>query len=86
MGHVGIVGDHNHGQPLGVQLVKEGQHFVAGLGVKRAGRLVGQQQGGPVNQGTGNGYPLLLAARSPSPTRSRAARAMARLWRLESPA
>ena len=41
---------------------EEVEDLLAGLGVQVAGGLVGQQQGRVVDQGPGDGHPLLLAA------------------------
>ena len=63
-GGIGIVGDHEHGDAaLLVEPAQEGKNLRAGLGVEVAGGLVGQDDRGVVDQGAGNGHPLLLAAR-----------------------
>jgi hypothetical protein len=49
------VGDHDDGQPLGVQLVEEVHNFGTGLAVQGASRLVGQQDTGLVDQRPGDG-------------------------------
>ena len=44
------------------QLEQQVDDLPAGLAVEIAGRLVGQQQRGPADEGAGEGDPLLLAA------------------------
>src|SRR4051794_30189647 len=61
-GHVVLVGDHDDGPAGRVQVVEHPQQVGAGLGVQVAGRLVGQDQRGRGDQGTGDRDPLLLAA------------------------
>ena len=63
-GHIGIVGHQYYGDAFfPVELLEHGQHFLAGMGVKVAGRLVGKQQRRPVDQRPRDGHPLLLPAR-----------------------
>src|SRR5512135_929222 len=63
-GDVRLVGDHDHGDVLlVVELLEDGHDLEAGLAVEVAGGLVGQDHGGVVEQGPGDGHPLLLAAR-----------------------
>ena len=66
--------------PLGVELVEEGHDLIAGVGVEVAGGLVGEDDGGLVDEGAGDGDALALAAgelvglvhmRPPRPTDSR---------------
>ena len=57
-----VVGDEDHGVPLGVEFLEEGQHLPAGTGVQSAGGLVGQDHGGVAGQGPGDGHTLLLTA------------------------
>ena len=45
------------------QTEEQSMNFLLGGAVQVAGRLVGQQHGGPVHQRTGDCHPLLLAAR-----------------------
>ena len=55
---------HEHGEAaLGVQATQQGEDLVGGPRVEVAGRLVGEQQGGPRHQRPDDGHPLLLAAR-----------------------
>ena len=61
-GHLGIVRDENHGDPLGVELLEHPQDFHAGVRIEVARRLVGQQQGRAVDQRPRDGHALLLAA------------------------
>ena len=57
------MGDHQDGRPAAVD-VEEQAHDAAGrFLVEVAGRLVGQDEGGLVEEGTGDGGSLLLAAR-----------------------
>ena len=62
-GDVQLVGHHHDGDPLVVEFLKHPHDLDAGLAVEVAGWLVGQQQGGLVDQRAGDGDPLLLAAR-----------------------
>src|SRR5271165_4520940 len=63
-GYGAVVGDEHHGQaalpPHGLQ---QADDLVPGVLVEVAGRLVGQQDLGFLDQCPGNGHPLLLAAR-----------------------
>src|ERR1035438_1234193 len=61
-GDVRLVGDQDNGVAVGVQSVKEGHDLQAGLGVQVAGGLVGEDDGGAVDQGTCDGDALPLAA------------------------
>src|ERR1700722_11282016 len=61
-GHVVVVGDDHDGRSVPVQLAEQVQEGGAGGGVQVAGRLVGHDQGGPADQGPGDGGALLLAA------------------------
>src|SRR5580704_4968857 len=61
-GHVVVVGDDHDGRAVPVQLAEQVQEGGAGGGVQVAGRLVGHDQGGPADQGPGDGGALLLAA------------------------
>ncbi len=63
LGDVGLVGDEDDGVALGVEIVEEGHDLVAGLGVEVSGGLVGEDDGGMVDQSAGDGDPLALAAR-----------------------
>ena len=56
------MGDDDDGHALFVQLLEDTHDIFAGLRVQGAGRFVGQQQTGAVDQGTGNGDALLLTA------------------------
>jgi len=62
--HVGLVRDHQHGDAaLLVQVAQQVHDLTAALRVEVAGRLVGQQDGGPGRDRTRDGRALLLAAR-----------------------
>ena len=64
-GVVGVVGDQDQpAAPLGGRLQRVDDQ-VAGLGVQRAGRLVGQQHPRVADQGPGDRDPLLLATGQP---------------------
>ena len=62
LGDVGLVGDEDDGVALGVEIVEEGHDLVAGLGVEVSGGLVGEDDGGVVDEGAGDGDALALAA------------------------
>ena len=61
-GHFGVVGHEDDRDALGVQPLEHPQDLVAGPRIEVAGRFVGQQQCGAIDQGPGDGDPLLLAA------------------------
>ena len=61
-GDVQFVRDHDDGDAGVVEFLKQPHDFDAGARVEIAGRLVGQHQFGPVDQGAGDGDALLLAA------------------------
>ena len=62
-GEVGVVGDDDEGDALvAVEVEKEVGDGVGGGGVERAGRFVGEDQLGPVDQCSGDGGAELLAA------------------------
>ena len=54
---------HHDDQAVLADLLQQFHHLDAGLGVQRAGGLVGQDDIGVVDDGPGNGHPLHLAAR-----------------------
>ena len=60
--HFHIVGDDHHGVAALVQLAEDRQHFLAGLGVQRAGRFVRQDNFAAVDQRARDADALLLAA------------------------
>ena len=60
LGHVVVVGDQDDGLAAAVQPGQELDDLVAAVRVEGPGRLVGQQQGGLVGQGPGDGQPLAL--------------------------
>ncbi len=62
LGDVGLVGDDDDGVAAGVEIVEEGHDLVAGLGVEVSGGLVGEDDGGAVDEGAGDGDALALAA------------------------
>ena len=61
-GDVGLVGYDDDGVSAGVEVVEEGHDLVAGLGVEVAGGFVGEDDGGVVDKGAGDGDALALAA------------------------
>ena len=61
-GDVRLVGDEDDGVALGVEVVEERHDLLAGLGVEVAGGLVGEDDGGTVDQRAGDGDALALAA------------------------
>ena len=74
--HLAAVGDHHHRLArLARERVEEVEHRRGGLGVEVAGGLVGEDQGGVVDQRARDRHPLLLAAREPV---GKAARAVGR--------
>ena len=61
-GHLGVVGDHDDGVALGVQVLEQfGDDRLVG-GVEVAGRLVGQKNRWVIDEGAGDADTLLLAA------------------------
>ena len=62
LSNIGLVSDENNGVATGVKLIEERHDLEARLGVEVSSRLVGKNDGGVVNQGTGNGDALTLAA------------------------
>ena len=58
-----VVGDDHDGRPGPVELLDQVQDGLAGGLVEVAGRLVGEDDGGPANEGAGDGDALALAAR-----------------------
>ncbi len=52
----------DHGAPLGRQTPKQSQNQLARVGIEVAGRLVGSDNLGSVDQSPGNGHALLLTA------------------------
>jgi hypothetical protein len=61
-GDIGLVGDENDRVSLGMKLVEEGHDLVAGFGVEVSGGFVGEDDGGVVDESTGDGDALALAA------------------------
>src|SRR5687767_12521721 len=61
-GDVGFVRDENDGVAAPVQTLEQGHDLDACLGVEIAGRLVGEQDGGVVDERAGNGDTLPLPA------------------------
>src|SRR3989442_3099267 len=61
-GDIALVGDQNNCVALLVQPLEHAHDLFAGLGVEVAGRLVGQQNRGRINQRPRNGYALSLPA------------------------
>jgi len=60
--NVFLVGDDDDGVALLVKLLEERHDLLAGAGVEIAGRLVGEDDGGIVDEGTRDGDALALAA------------------------
>ena len=60
--YIVFMGYHYKGYPLVVQLVEEFQHFSRGIRVQCPGGLVRQKQTWMIDDGSGDGNPLLLAA------------------------
>jgi hypothetical protein len=60
------VGDQHQALPGGVQVLQQRADLLAGGGVQRPGRLVSQQQLGPVDQRTRDRHPLPLPAGEPA--------------------
>ena len=56
------MGHQNNGHPRLVQLTEQVHHLVAGGGIQGAGGFIRQQQDRAVDDGPGNGHPLLLTA------------------------
>jgi len=61
LGDVWLMGDEDDGVSLGVEVVEEGHDLVAGLGIQVAGGFVGEDDGGPIDEGSGDGDALALA-------------------------
>ena len=61
-GEVLFVRHKEDGVARGVYLVEEVHDLVTGAGVEGTGRLVGEDDGGRVDEGAGNGHALPLAA------------------------
>ncbi len=62
LGYLRVVGNHEDRRPAAVQLGQQGEDARAGRRVQAAGRLVGQDDGGPPGQRPGDGDALALAA------------------------
>jgi hypothetical protein len=63
LGSLGVVGDHEDGLvELAAGLAEHLEDGVGVLGVEIAGGLVGEDDGGAVDEGAGDGYALLFAA------------------------
>src|SRR5205814_1681774 len=61
--HVLLVRDHDNGVALVREVLEQSHDLDAGFGIEVAGRLVGEKDGGPVDQGSRNRDALALAAR-----------------------
>ena len=61
-GGLGVMGDDDEGLPGLVQPSEQVEDRAAGDAVEVAGRLVGQKEGGLIDQGAGDGDALALAA------------------------
>src|SRR5207302_2600819 len=62
LGDVGLVGDDDDGIATVMKIVEEGHDLVAGFGVEVSGGLVGEDDGGAVDEGASDGDALALAA------------------------
>src|ERR1700677_2467483 len=63
LGGLGVVGDHEDGlAELAAGLAEHLEDGVGVFGVEIAGGLVGEDYGGAIDEGAGDGYALLLAA------------------------
>ena len=62
VGEDGVMGDHDDGVSLGVEVVEDLHDFAAGGGVEVAGGLVGEEDVGLADEGAGDGDALELAA------------------------
>ena len=63
LGDVGLVGDDDDGVALGVEFVEERHDLVAGLGVEVSGGFIGEDDGRPVHEGSGDSHTLALTSR-----------------------
>ena len=61
-GDFGVVGYHDDGVPVVVELVDNFHHVFAAVRIQRACGLVGKNNFAAVHQGAGDGYALLLPA------------------------
>ena len=61
-GDFGVVGYHNNGVPVVVELVDDFHHVFAALRIQCACGLIGKDDFAAVHQGAGDGYALLLPA------------------------
>src|SRR5688500_1526860 len=57
-----FMSDHDDGVAAGVELLEEVEDLAARLGGEVAGGLVGQEEGGAIDEGAGDGDALALAA------------------------
>ena len=57
-----VVGYHNNGMPVVVELVDDFHHVFATVRIQRACWLIGKDDFAAVHQGAGDGYALLLSA------------------------
>ena len=61
--NVQLVCDHHNRRALPVQLAQQAHDLLTGMGIQVAGRLVGEENGGMVDECAGDGDPLLLPTR-----------------------
>lgn len=59
---VGLVGDHDDGLAVVVELLEEGEDFLAGGGVEVARGFIGEEDGGVCDECAGDSDALLLSA------------------------
>ena len=57
-----VVRRDKHGRAIGIDFIKQAQNFLRQEVVEVARRLIGQDQGRLIDQGTCQGHALLLAA------------------------
>src|ERR1700760_2606829 len=62
LGDVGFMGDEHNSVAFAVQLFHESHDFIAGLRVKVAGGLVGEDDGRIIHERASNGNALALSA------------------------
>src|SRR5712691_2265502 len=61
-GDVVLMGDQNDGVSFAVKTVEQSHDFISSLGVEVASGLVGQNDGGAIDQCPGNRHALTLAS------------------------
>ena len=56
------MGHHHQGDALLVEFIKQFQHLSSGAGIEGPCGFIRQQQTGAIDDGSGNGHPLLLSS------------------------